>query len=263
MKKCPHCNKDTFSAYQLLILDYFQADECSKCKNLVRNDGLRQFLVLPAIFAVLLISFALFSFVPEVLEPFALILIFFLIMTPVILLAKPIKYEPEGTLPPFPPDLENDKEITVSGWTEPELRQILSGFIAENNSGWPLNKFELHKELENSFRLTFPKDIHPFVFASLINYALYPIEFGVTDRKIIAVGKTTLNGTFEGIPQGLLGQKAILYVPENDEDHDVVYLQSETGVSFKNSLGENRWRQIDDARLPLEVKRLSLSGVRE
>ncbi|MGH9930709.1 MAG: hypothetical protein ACREA9_15985 [Pyrinomonadaceae bacterium] len=72
-----------------------------------------------------------------------------------------------------------------------------------------------------------------------------------------------MNNAFSGIPARLFGEKALLYVPDNDEDYDVVYLQSETAVSFKNSPGENRWRQVDVARLPLEVKKLALIDSRE
>ncbi len=174
-----------------------------------------------------------------------------------ILLPKPVKAEQDVTLPPFTPDLGNDKVISVSGWNEVELRQILDGFIAENRSGWPPYKVELHKGNENCFRLTFPEDIHPSLFASLVNYALYSIEFGVANRKIIVAGKTTLDEAFDGIPEELFGQKAVLYVPENDEEYDVVYLHSEAGMNFANSSSENHWRRVDDARLPLELEKLT------
>ncbi|MGH9872863.1 MAG: hypothetical protein ACRD9S_10405 [Pyrinomonadaceae bacterium] len=263
MKECPHCHADTFGASQLIGLDYWSVDQCRECKRLVRNDGLRQFLIIPALLVIFPLAILLFEVIPETLEPFAYLLLISLGGLSLIFLAKPVKFESEVALPPFSPDTGNDKIITVNGWTEQQLHRIVDGFIAENSSGWPLREFELHKTNEGSFRLTFPEDIHPILFAALINYALYPVEFGLSDRKIIAAGRSTLNDTFEGIPRELFGQKAILYVPENDQAYDVVYLQSESGLNFANSLNENNWRQIDDARLPLEVKRLSLIGYRE
>ena len=159
----------------------------------------------------------------------------------------------------FDPDLENDKVIAVSGWNEDELRQILDGFVVENHSGFPPFRVELHKQYENYFRLTFPEDIHPSLFASLVNYLMYPIEFGTADRLQLATGQTTLTSAFEGIPKSFFGQKAVLYVAENDDEYDVVCLQTETGTNFANSLDGNNWRRVDDARMSAEVKRLAPS----
>ncbi len=76
MKKCPYCHADTFGASQLFGLDYFGVDECRECKQLVRNDGFRQFLVFPAILlGAFPVGLLLFSIVPDVLQPFAFLVI--------------------------------------------------------------------------------------------------------------------------------------------------------------------------------------------
>ncbi len=259
MKKCPHCHEDTFGAFELFTLDYFHSNECENCGNLVRNDGLRQLLVVPAILATLSFIFVVLSIVPEALEPLAWIMII-LMFLPIILLAKPVKAEQaDATLSPFTPNLRNDKVIMVSGWNEDELCKILDSFIAEADSGPPPG-IEMHKQYENYFRLTFPEDIHPSLFASLVNYLMYPIELSTADHSLAVVGKTTLDTSFPGIPETLNGQKAVLYVPENDREYDVVYMQTESGINLANSFGEGSWRRIDEARMPIEVKRLSLSG---
>lgn len=67
MKTCPHCHADTFGTTQLLTLDYFSAAECSECGQLVRNDGLRQFLVIPTMLGALAVGLVLFSVVPDLL----------------------------------------------------------------------------------------------------------------------------------------------------------------------------------------------------
>jgi hypothetical protein len=51
-------------------------------------------------------------------------------------------------------------------------------------------------------------------------------------------------------------QKAVLYLPENDQDHTVVYMHTEAGSTFANSLSELAWRRVTDARLSIEVKQL-------
>lgn len=260
MKRCPYCHADSFGARELVALDYYHINECKECKKPVRNDGLRQFLVFPAILAALPVDFLILAIAPEVLEPLAILLICLLLFVPAILLAKPVKAEYEVYWSPFDPDLQNDKVVVVSGWNEDELHQILDGFMAENPSGAPPYRVELDQQHETSFRLTFPGDIHPSLFASLVNYLVYPIELGTRDHQLTVAGQTTLDFTFEGIPKSLLGQKAVLYVPENDDDHDVVCLQTETGINFANSLNGNSWSQVHDARMPVDVKRLALKA---
>jgi hypothetical protein len=257
MKRCPYCHVDSFGISELLTLDYFNSDECEECKKPVRNDGFRQLLLIPAVLVVVFVSFVIFSIVPGVLEPFALLLGFVLVAFTMILLAKPVKAEYEEHYLQFDADPENDRVVLVSGWNEDELRQILDDFSAENVAGFPPYTIELHKHLEGYFRLTFPEDIHPSLFASLVNYLVYPIELDAGDRQLVVVGNTTLNSTFERIPKEFFGQKAVLYVPENDDDHDVVWLQTENGVNFANSLDGNNWSPVDDARMPVEVKKLA------
>ena len=118
----------------------------------------------------------------------------------------------------------------------------------------------MHKQHENYYRLNFPEDIHPSLFASLINYLLYPIEIEIPGRSITVAGKTTLNSAFEGIFESLIGEKAVLYVPEADQDHDVVYLQTESGANFANVFSESIWRPVPQTRMPVDVKKLALQG---
>jgi hypothetical protein len=65
-----------------------------------------------------------------------------------------------------------------------------------------------------------------------------------------------LNSDFHGIPTSLVGKKAILHVPENDQDYDVVYMQTETETTFAKSMSERAWRHVNDPRLSSEVKML-------
>jgi hypothetical protein len=70
-------------------------------------------------------------------------------------------------------------------------------------------------------------------------------------------GKTTLNSDFDGLPQSIEGTKAILYLPEDDHDHDVVCLQTESGASFAKSLNEGSWRRVKDVRLSEAARSLA------
>jgi hypothetical protein len=146
MKECPHCHLDTFGVLESLALDYFSTSECKNCGKLVRNDGLRQLLIFPAVLAAFPLTILIMSVIPEGLEPFAWLLILILIALPIILLPKPVKAEADVTLSPFTPNLRNDKVIMVSGWNQDELRKILDGFIAESDTGSPACRIELQKQ---------------------------------------------------------------------------------------------------------------------
>jgi hypothetical protein len=257
MKECPHCHEDSFGVRELFSLDYFSPDECKACGKLVRNDGFRQFLTLPTILLALFLGFVIFSLIPSPLEPFGLLLVIILVALPIVLLAKPVRVDDlEAELTPFTPDIENDKFIMVSGWNEEELRQILDDFVEEDASAAHECRIDIDERHQNFHRLTFPEDIHPSEFAGLVNYLNYPMNFGLAERSIIVAGETSLNSDFQGIPPSLMGKKAILYVPENDQDHDVVYMQTEIGTTFAKSMSEQAWRNVSDSRLSGDVKML-------
>jgi len=255
-KECPHCHEDSFGWRQLVSLDYFSPYECKACGKLVRNDGFRQFLVIPTILVTLFVGIVLFASLPDSLEPFGLVLLLVLVALPVIILAKPVKLDSKSDLAPFTPDPDNDKVIVVKGWNEDELQRILDDFVAEDSSGVASYKIEVEKREEDLHRLTFPQDIHAALFGFLVNYLAYPTNFALAGRSIMVAGKTMLRSDFQGIPESLVGNKAIIYLPENDQDYDVIYLQTETGDTFANSFSEGVWREVKEARLSSEVKML-------
>jgi len=158
---------------------------------------------------------------------------------------------------PFVPNPSNDKVILVKGWKEEELRKIIADFIETyKNDGYAPYKIEHQKQHENLYRLSFPQDIHPLLFTFLVNFLAYPFELDFKSRSIIVGGRTTLNSGFAGIDENLTGQKAILYLPENDQDFTVVYMRTESGIYFANSFNELSWKKTQDARLSDETKKL-------
>jgi len=255
-KECPHCHEDSFGARELFFLNYFSEDQCKACGKLVRNDGFRQLLTVPAILVALFLGLAVFASFPSPLEPFGLLLCVILAALPVIILAKPVKLDPKSDLAPFTPDPDNDKVIVVKGWNEDELQRILDDFIDADTSRDASYKIEVEKRDEDLYSLTFPQDIHAAVFGFLVNYLAYPTNFALTRHSIIVAGKTMLSSDFQGIPESLAEKKAIIYIPENDQDYDVIYLSVETGATFANAFSEGVWREVKDARLLSEVKML-------
>jgi hypothetical protein len=257
-KNCPHCNEDTLGWRELILLDSFSSVQCENCHEWVLASGWRQLLGVLTFLTILVATTPLWQYIPGeksvLIIPFAVIL-FALVM---VVTAKPVKAESEQTdLSPFTPDPNNDKTILIQGWCEEELRRILDDFVEEDLTAFAAFRIELEKRLENFLVLTFPEDIHPAEFVSLIDYLAYPISFDLAGRSTIVAGKTTLNSDFDGLPKTLAGKKALLYLPEGDEDHDVVYLQIESGATFAKSFDEGVWRKVKAARLSSALRSLT------
>ena len=257
-KKCPHCNEETFGWRELITLDSFSPDQCKNCHEFVRNSGWRQLLSPLTIILIILAAVLLSELVPPDKSVFLIPLAVIALPLVLVLIAKPVKAEvPQTDLSPFTPDPDNDKAILIQGWNEDELRKILDDFVEQDLSAFAAFRIEVQKRFENSFALTFPEDIHPAEFVSLINYLAYPFDFDLAGRSIIVAAKTTLNSDFDGLPTSFEEKKALLYLPDNDDDYQVVYLQIESGATLAKSFNEGAWRQVNDARLPGAVKLLT------
>lgn len=257
-KECPHCHANSFGWRELITLDCFRFKPCANCHKLVRNSGWRQFLAPLVFFSIILAALPLLDFIPA--EKIVLLLPIAVILLPVVLvlLAKPVKAEdPQVDLPAFTPDPNNDKAILIQGWSEAELQQILNDFVEQDLSAFTAFGIEIQQRLDDSFALHFPEDVHPTEFLSLINYLAYPINFDLAGRSIIVAGQTTLNSDFDGLPKSLEGKRALLYLPEHDQDYDVVCLQTEPGVTLAKRLNEGVWRKVKDDRLPGAVESLT------
>ena len=256
-KECPHCHAKSFGWRELVTLA-FTPEECKNCHKLVRNSGWRQLLAPLAIISIILAAIPLSEFLPSDKTVFLIPIAVIVLPMALVLIAKPVKArDPQADLSPFTPDPNNDKAILIQGWNEDELRQILDDFVDEDLSAFAAFRIEIEKRLESSFALTFPEDVHPAEFLSLINYLAYPINFDPAGRSIVVAGKTTLNADFDGLPKSLEGKKALLYLPENDEDHDIVFLQTDSGVTMANYFNEGIWRKVNDARLSSAVMSLN------
>lgn len=255
-KECPHCHQDSFGWRELIVLGAFTPAKCKHCHQLVRNSGWRQLFA--AIISLIAITIWLSDLLPADLGVFLIPVAVIVVPTVLVLLAKPIKADVVPLDPsPFTPNPGNDKLILIQGWSEDELRQILNDFVEGDFTAFAAFRIELAQMSENTFSLVFPEDVHPAEFLSLINYLAYPVGFDPAGRQITVAGTTTLNSDFDGLPKSAEGKKAILYLPEHDEDHDLVYLQTDRGRSLARSLNQGIWRPVTNARLSAAVRSLA------
>jgi hypothetical protein len=168
-------------------------------------------------------------------------------------------------LPPFTPKADNDKVVFVQGWVEDDLKKILESFKGTyERDGYAAYRFQVTRLADDRFRLTFPEDIHPQLLIFLVNYIHYPFGFDLANRVMAVVGQSALdleNG-FEGLDPGF-GDRAILYVPKDDKDYDVLYMQTEKGISLATSFTDMIWKKVDDPRLSPGVMALVEESAKE
>ena len=243
-RECPHCHTDAFGLYDLVTLDYFHPSNCPNCNGLIRSSGWAQFLRPTITIVWILLLMSGLNFFPTWLVYSVLI---FTVVLPWLILSRPVRADtPRVDLPPFTPDLHNDKSIVVKGWGENELRKIIDDFIAENPR--VPNRVETHKHFEREWELRFPEDLPAFEFIAMVNYLTYPLNLQAADD-VSVLGQATLTSDFQGMPQRFIGTKAIFYVPENDEDFDVVFVKADNRAIFSYSLSEQMWKLVSETQV--------------
>ena len=90
----------------------------------------------------------------------------------------------------------------------------------------------------------------------LVNYLRYPKDFDLQNRTIGVLGRARLSQAF-GIPDSSLeGIMAKIYVPANDKEFDNVYVQLESGKTFKIPFTRLIWESVDNPKMPNEIRDL-------
>jgi hypothetical protein len=154
---------------------------------------------------------------------------------------------------PFVANPNNDKALVVSGWSIDELQKILSQFKAKYEIR---NRKHLIRSEGDRLRVVFPEDLEPGLFSFLVNYVQYPEGFDLRRRSITSAGTATLSLDF-GLPSAALnGKKGVFYIPTNDREHDLVYVQVD-GRAYENSFAGRCWRAVSKARMPDAVAALT------
>ena len=152
------------------------------------------------------------------------------------------------------PKPTNGKEVVVRGWTNEELSGILTDFAdASDNDLGPNFDYEVQPHDNGSIHVTFPHDIPALQFSFLINYVQYPKNYDLKGRSISVVGKALITPDFHPPSNSMVGQKAIFYIPSNDQKYDLVYVRV-GDETFENSFAASRWKRVTDSRIPPDVE---------
>jgi hypothetical protein len=151
----------------------------------------------------------------------------------------------------FVADKNNQTSISVRGWSQAELDKIVTSFLGEYELVGKMST-KITAMHGGALTITFPDDIPPTILLFLVNYLKYPREFDLKNRSIGVLGRVTLTPVFYLQDPKLVGQRADIYVPADDDQYDLVYGKTEAGAAYKISFTNMTWKPVDTARTPVE-----------
>ena len=167
---------------------------------------------------------------PIIIVVFIAALIFFFIK-----LRKQVpKPDTDSTRPPqhsLPKTLkENDKLVYITGVTYSDLKAAISGFCNMYNNERFVALPRLFRLSESRFAITFPYDVDFATYCYFINYMYYPME--VTWNAVIT-GWATMKSTDEWVTEKGMNKMVMLFVPDDDTEHDNVYMTTSGNIGYK------------------------------
>ncbi len=135
----------------------------------------------------------------------------------------------------------NDKLVVVAGTDSSTLKEALVGFCNMYNEQAVQAQLRVTPLSENEFAITFPSDISFEIYCYLVNYLRYPIDISWTAD--VTGWATTKNGD-EWITEKTVNKKGMFFVPEDDNEHDNVYMTTSDNSGYKLSFGSNKEKEL-------------------
>jgi hypothetical protein len=156
----------------------------------------------------------------------------------------------------FTPNLSNDTVILVEGLSDEELGKALSAFKAKYREHLgPVFSLSTKTLTATQTRISFPHDIHPRLLPLLVNTLQYPPGVDLSDHHVTVLARVTLTSAYPLPDPSFAGKVARVYVPLDDQHHDVVYF-AVNGQFFAESLVDGTARPASDGRIPSGVQSL-------
>lgn len=136
----------------------------------------------------------------------------------------------------------NDKLIVVTDVSKNNIEEVLNNFCKLYNEEKVQAYLLLHQLGISRFAISFPQDIEGEIFYYLINYLVYPENM---DWNASVKAWATNSGTDEFIPNAGRNKRACFYIPQEDTEHDNVYMTTEDNINFKIGFSMNDQRILD------------------
>lgn len=133
----------------------------------------------------------------------------------------------------------NDKLVIVDNLSKTEIDSILTGFCNMYNKESFQAQPRLYQLNERQFAITFPFDIEFEIFCYFVNYVHYPMGF---DKSFSVTAWETTKQANGWITEKSANKKVMLFIPEDDTEHDNVFLTTDDNIGYKLgfALGEEK-----------------------
>ncbi|MGE0666600.1 MAG: hypothetical protein AB7O49_08585 [Sphingomonadales bacterium] len=138
--------------------------------------------------------------------------------------------------------------IIVCGWSRAELDRILSKFSSIYKLD-PASTFVVDTASNDNLLITYRHDPEPDMLMFLINYLHYPHDFELKGRQLAVLASFVITSAYEPPEPSLVGMKAIVYVPADDTEYDLVYVQTAFGKTFEVPFTNLKWKPVELPRL--------------
>ena len=148
----------------------------------------------------------------------------------------------------------HDFSALVQGWNEGELERILSDYCGKYELS--RDTFLIAPEADGTLLVRSHSAIIAARVFTLVNYLHYPQGFDLTHRHPAAVGAVKLSRQ-TGLPPGAsAGEAAAIYVPADDADYDLTYVQRASGQTYRISFTTFAWVAVENPRLTAAIRQL-------
>lgn len=160
-------------------------------------------------------------------------------------IGKKVKPEKDTSRPSnynFPTnEKENYKLVIVNNISRTEIDSILTGFCNLYNK----ESFQVLPRLytlnEIQFAITFPFDIEFEIYCYFVNYVHYPMGF---DKSFDVKAWETTKQPDGWITEKSAHKKVMLFIPEDDNEHDNVFLTTEDNIGYKLGFAIGKRKQL-------------------
>ena len=150
---------------------------------------------------------------------------------------------PQDAIKP-PTTVKNDKLVVVNHVKLEELKLAIKQFCNLYNQQSYKALPSLTIIADREFVITFPYDIEFEIFCYFVNYLHYPHDIFYQPN---IRAWTTTSENDEWMKADIIGKCVMLYIPEDDQQHDNVHLTSSDNIGYKITfakvMGEENQRQ--------------------
>ncbi|MFA7302121.1 MAG: hypothetical protein WC069_07455 [Candidatus Shapirobacteria bacterium] len=136
---------------------------------------------------------------------------------------------------------QNEKLVIVSNISQTEIESILTGFCNMYNKESFQAQPRLFKLNDRQYAITFPFDIEFEIYCYFINYVRYPMGF---DKSFDVTAWEKTKQADGWITEKSANKNVMLFIPEDDNEHDNVFLTTEDNIGYKLGFAVGEEKQL-------------------